>query len=220
MRGVTRMKFLAMLVGFAAAAWASAADASVILRLSDYTPETSVPASWLDALMTFTVSDNTLTLDVKNLTPDPEVSPPHSFRINDLHFNVSDNVTDMTLVAPPEGWALTFSRDDLLVGGLGYFDVRVKGGQGGNDRNQIFPGETTTFTIAFTGTGVTESDFTTEKSVGQMESRAAAKFIPVGVGTSAEGATFTTVTVVPEPATLALMAGGLTVAMVLRRRRR
>jgi hypothetical protein len=56
------MKFLAMLVGFAVAAWASAADASVSLRLSDYTPETRVPASWLDALMTFTVSGNTLTL--------------------------------------------------------------------------------------------------------------------------------------------------------------
>jgi hypothetical protein len=125
----------------------------------------------------------------------------------------------MTLVAPPEGWALTFSRDDLLVGGLGYFDVRVKGGQGGNDQNQIFPGETTTFTIAFTGTGVTESDFTTEKSVSQMESLAAAKFIPVGGGLSAEGATSTTVPVVPEPATLALMGGGLA-AMALRRRRR
>jgi len=209
------MKFLLMLVGLAAAAWASAADASVILRLSDYTPETSVPVSWLDALMTFTVSGNTLTLDVENLTPDPQVSPPGSFRINDLYFNVSDKVTGMTLAAPPEGWALTFSRDGCKVGGLGHFDVRLEGGQGGKDQDQIFPAETTTFTIAFTGTGVTESDFTTEKSVGQMESLAAAKFVPVGDGMSARGATFT---VVPEPATLALL--GLGAAGVLLRKKR
>jgi hypothetical protein len=206
------MKFLPMLVGLAAAAWASAADASAMLSLSDYTPETSVPASWLDALMTFTVSGNTLTLDVENLTPDPQVSPSGSFRINDLYFNVSDKVTGMTLAAPPEGWALTFSRDGCRAGGLGLFDVRLKGGQGAKDQNQVFPGETTTFTIAFTGTGVTESDFTTEKSVGQRESLAAAKFVPVGDGTSARGA------VAPEPATLALL--GLGAAGVLLRRKR
>ena len=213
--GVSILAAAVVLVG------ALSADASpMVLNLSDYTPA-SIPASWLDAEMVFTVSGNTLTLDVTNKPPDPLVNPPESFKINTLHLNASDNVTGMTLVSPAVGWTLGFGQDAYLVGGLGRFDIELKDGVG-QSPSQIYPGQTLTFVLNFTGVGVTEADFTTEHSApqgSQPNVYACAKFISTGSAGSAEGAAGNPGTPLPEPATIAFFSVGVGAVLAGRRAR-
>lgn len=181
----------------------------ITLKLSDFSSN-EIPADNLDARMTFTVVGNTLTVDVANDTQDP----PEEFRINEVYFNATDNITGLQM-GTVQGWACLFSEDAHQVNGFGLFDVGMTNGTG-NDPNQVQPGQTKTFTFQITSNNApSEADFTTELSTKvdeHIESLAAAKFVN-GAGRSAYG------NVIPEPGAVVLLAiGGFT--LLLRRRRR
>lgn len=192
----------------------SAAGAATTLTLSHCSNNEQVPAEWLDAEVCFSVSGNTLTLEVVNNTPESDQVP--WFRVNAVYFNVAENVTGLAL-QDAEGWTLDVAKDtylagDFLVGGFGWFDVRLQG-VNGSGPYQVYPGQSMTFTFDIAGDGpFCEADFATLLSAsqgGHILSVLAAKF--AGEEDSSFG------NVAPEPATLALVAlGGLA---FLRRRR-
>ncbi|MCJ7544206.1 MAG: hypothetical protein MUP47_06510 [Phycisphaerae bacterium] len=175
-----------------------------VLTLSDFSSEPwSVPAAWLDAQMSFSVSGDMLTLDVSNNT-----GSPHSFRINRVYFNTTSHVTGLQWWDDPTpGWRLRVSEDRYHVANFGLFDVSLTDGVG-RSPHQIYPGETETFVFQILGTGpFADTDFTTELSTpighGHIPSLAAAKFVGGGCGDfSAFG------DVVPEPCTLSLLILG------------
>jgi len=193
----------------------SAAGAATTLTMSDCSNNEEVAAECLDAEVSFSVAGNTLTLDVVNKTPESEQDL--RFRINAVYFNVAGNVTGLTLQGA-QGWTVdvatdTFLAGDFLVGGFGWFDVRLRGGNGSSPY-QVYPGQSQTFTFDIAGAGpFSEADFTASLSApqgGHILSFIAAKF------TGEEASSFGSVA--PEPTTLALMVlGGL--ALVWHRRR-
>ena len=205
------------------------------INLSEYVSDGGSPplAEWLSASMDFALSSYdldegpvSLTLEADNRTDENPIEIPE-YRINQLYFNMPDNVTAVPLTeidgGPTTGWNVDF---DQHVDGWGEFDVGLLDGVG-EDEHQIFPGEMKTFTLELTGTGVIEGPggipgeyfFTTELSetagdLLAMPMIVAAKFVD-GDDSSAFGATDSPV--IPEPTTLALLAiGGLVAA---RRRR-
>ncbi len=185
----------------------SAGRAATTLTLSDCSNNEDVCAESLDAQVAFAVSGSALTLAVVNNTPESQEAL--WFRVNAIYFNVAEHVTGLTL-RDAEGWSVEVSQDaylagGFLVGGFGWFDVRLRGGVGASPY-QVYPGQTKTFTFDIAGAApFTDTDFTTELSApqgGHILSLVAAKF--AGEEASGFGS------VVPEPATLALVAlGGL-----------
>ena len=95
------------------------------IPLSNYSSEApDVPASWLDARMSFTIVDDgdwKLTLTAKNWTP--ENDGDLTFNISELYFNTTANITNLALDSVVNGnkdnWTLTFNTDNIHVGGLG-----------------------------------------------------------------------------------------------------
>ena len=211
---ITRGWTAGILVAVLVLAAAGASQASVILSFSQ-TSSGGVPASYMDALLTFDVSGNTLTLTMNNQT----TNPPESFYINQIFFNATSNVTDLTLVNAPDGWSLDFAENGHKADGLGYYDVALIGGVG-NHPGEVAPGETTVFTLAITGTGpFADPNFATEKSLsssGEIESLAVAKFVRGSQNDDSAFGNATTTTVVPEPATMAFLALGAVAVMARR----
>ncbi len=186
-----------------------------VLTLSDFSSEpATVPAEWLDAQMSFSVSSDILTLEVTNNT-----GSPFSFRVSRLYFNATSAVTGLAWWgAPTPGWTLDVSEDGYDVADFGLFDVSLTDGVG-TDPNQIYAGQTKTFVFQILGTGpFAQADFTTELSTSiggeHIPSLAAAKFMGGGPqDLSAFG------NVVPEPCTLSLLVAGA-LALVARGPRR
>lgn len=175
-------------------------------------------AEYLDAELDFSVAGSTLTLSVINLTAEDTGEP--AFKMNKIHFNVTDDIERLTLTAAtdPEGpaaneWELGFSQDDFLVGGFGRFDVSLTGGHG-NQPNVINPGETVSFVFQITGSApFSDSDFIalSYPHGGHIISYAAAKFY--NDDDSAYGATN-----IPEPATVFILGLG-SLTLLLKRRK-
>jgi hypothetical protein len=206
--GVPVAALVLLLLGSAAAA--------TTLTLSDCSNNEQVAAKWLDAEVSFSVSGNTLTLEVINNTPESEQDP--WFRVNAVYFNVPENVTGLALQGA-EGWSVEVSQDtylagDFLVGGFGWFDVRLQG-VNGSSPYQVYPGQSMTFTFDIAGDGpFSEADFATSFSApqgGHILSVLAAKFAGDEMSSFGNAA--------PEPATLLLMALG-SLGLLWRRRRR
>ncbi len=203
---------VALVVAISAGARDSSAS---VVNLSSFSSEPwSVPAVWLDARISFSVSADMLTLDVSNDTGDP-----YPFRINRVYFNATSAVTDLQWWdAPTPGWTLDVSEDGHHAADFGLFDVRLADGVG-TSPHQIYAGETETFRFRILGTGpFSDADFTTELSTaigcGHIPSVAAAKFVGGGCRDfSAFG------NEVPEPCTLSLLALGA-LALVARGPRR
>lgn len=140
--------------------------------------------------------------------------------IQQLAFNVPDNVDSLVLTAPPVGWTELFDNEPLggsQVNGFGMFDVTLTDGVGGNPA-QVLPGEMETFIMELGGSGfITENDFVSEFSeidpgMGGLPMLVAAKFVNGPGDASGYGATN-----IPEPGSLALLALG---ALAILRRRR
>jgi hypothetical protein len=211
-RGWTAGALVAVLV----LAAAGVSQASVIVPLSQ-SSSGGVPASYLDALLTFDVSGTTLTLTMTNQT----TNPPESFYINKIFFNATSDVTGLTLTSAPAGWSLGFKEDTYRTGGFGRFDAALIGSVGDHP-GQIAPGEMTIFTMDMVGPGpFTALDFATETSVssrGGIASLVAAKFVRgTQCDDSAYGnATTATPPVIPEPATVAFLALGVVAVMARR----
>lgn len=179
------------------------------------------PAEQLDATLDLSVAGSTLTLTVTNLTPE-NVSDPE-FKMNEIFFNTSGDVTGLTLtdvIGSPAGhWDFTVSQDGIQVNGFGLYDVSLINGRG-DVPSVINPGEVVTFVMDITGTGpFSDADFIqlSTQIDGHVESYGAAKFY-AGTGVPPDASAYGA-TNIPEPATVILLGvgGGL---MLLRYRRR
>ncbi|MCH7527128.1 MAG: PEP-CTERM sorting domain-containing protein [Planctomycetes bacterium] len=183
---------------------AGAAAIELSLFSSDVTP-----AEVLDALLEFSVVGDELTLTVSNNTSDP--SP---FEINEIAFNATAEVTNLSLTSGLNDWSLRFDQTpggNHGMDGFGRFDVILE--WGGGRRPTILPGEKAIFTFAVEGEGFSDLSFVTDLSSippGAMEMLLVAKFIRGPNDDSAFGA-------VPEPRSLGLLALGGLVMMWQRR---
>ena len=174
--------------------------------LSDYSSQPGVDASLLDAEISFGVVGTTLTIEIENLTPAGDAG----FNIRELYFNATSNVTGLSLDSGLPLWSLSTA---LVCDGFGTFDYALIGT---DDKNyEIDGGETGTFTLTITGSGVSASDFHTDFSIqdgGNPTMILGAKFVRGPSNMSGYGATD-----VPEPATVCLL--GLGTLALLRKRR-
>ncbi len=175
----------------------------------------------LDALLDFSINvDGQLELAVTNLTPEEETDP--SLKINEIYFNVSDNITGLDLFKVgnknPNAteWTGQFAKDSILINSFGEFDVSIIDGVGA-DEQVIDPGETLIFKFNVTtgGGSYSDMDFIFKSYIidhpGHTASYAAAKFYNSLPEMSAYGATN-----VPEPGTICLLGLG---GLLLRRRK-
>lgn len=123
-------------------------------------------AALFNALLEFTVTGNNLTLTVTNQT-----AAPNAFLIREVYFNTTAELTNLTAVDLPTGFAL---HSHSHAGGFGWFDYGLIGSNGPNA--VIAPGETRVFSFTFTGSA-SDSDLLTELSSGPTPMIAAAKFV-------------------------------------------
>ena len=153
-------------MGRALAVWASAAALSAALlmpqnawaaslTLSDASSNSRVDASLLDATLSFEINaDNQLVLTVTNLTD--------VFRIQQVFFNATNDVTGLTLADAPEGWSL---RKNRSANGFGKFDFGLFGKRGRNGA-AIDAGQSLVFTFDISGdlSEIDATDFVIETS--------------------------------------------------------
>ncbi|MFA5865246.1 MAG: PEP-CTERM sorting domain-containing protein [Phycisphaerae bacterium] len=167
--------------------------------------------TYLQADVDFSVSGSTLTLTCTNNTN----ATGHAFDINEIWFNVSDKITNLTS-DPGAQWNFTFNRDAIALSGYGSFDARFYDGRTSKTIKPTGANSTKTFTLTISGTGpFTVADFTdslSKTSGGEVTAKIGANFINPTVGTQeAYGVT------VPEPATICILGFGLS-ALLFRRK--
>ena len=181
------------------------------IDLSNYSSEApDVPASWLDARLSFTVVDDgdwKLEVTAKNWTP--ENVGDLAFNISELYFNTTADITNMTLDSVVGGnkddWTLTFNTDSIQVGGLGLYDISLISNN--SSMEYIDPLEIVKFTIIIDGVSPSylETDFfaLSSPSGDSLVAYGVGKFFGGGPGDlSAYGA------YIPEPTTILMLSLG------------
>ena len=188
----------------------------ITLNLSTHSSDLTDPALLL-ASFTFTVTGNTLTIDVTNGT-----SGANEFDISAIYFNFSGNVTNLLFtglsgpLADMTAWGLSTPAANNPINGFGSFDASVVDGQGAMG-NAIAPGDTFTFTFSFSGSGLSEADFVAETT--DVGAFIAAKFVsgpPDPKDSSMEDSAFGAL--IPLPPALPMGIAGLIGVAFLRRR--
>jgi hypothetical protein len=148
-----------------------------------------------------------LTVTAKNVTPENEGDI--AFNISELYFNTTANITSLTLDSVMGGnkddWTLTFNTDNILVGGLGLFDISLISNNPSTEF--INPLEIVKFTIIIDGASPSylETDFIalSSPSGASLVAYGAGKFFGGGPGDlSAYGA------YIPEPGTILMLSLG------------
>lgn len=185
-------------IGIVAFALTGKLHAGTVLTLSDFSSDETA-AEVLDATFTFSVTGSVLTLSVANETADP-----FAFDLSAVYFNTTPEISGLSLIASPAGWEMLVSQS---ADGFGAYDFALQS-ELNESSEKIVSGDKQSFIFDISGSGpFAESDFTTQFSTippGETTGIAAVKFVSGPNGDSAFG-----VTVVPEPATLVLMLGGM-----------
>ncbi|MHC4084567.1 MAG: PEP-CTERM sorting domain-containing protein [Planctomycetota bacterium] len=198
----------------------------VVIPLSTHTSEpsgpNSVPASWMDASMNLSVTNNgqwELSVAVTNLTP--ENAGDFAFKMTELYFNTTAPITSLSLDSVSAGstsdWTLTLDTDNIQADGFGLYDISIIS----NDITSVWIDslETLTFGILIDGGAASyeDTDFYALSAMDSLQGHilayGAAKFVKTGdpLDLSAYGA------YVPEPATILML--GLGALALLRKRR-
>ncbi|MFC1676002.1 PEP-CTERM sorting domain-containing protein [Planctomycetota bacterium] len=188
---------------------------AAIITLSEFSSD-STPADVLDAAVEFSIVDSQLTIVISNLTDGLDGGEDNGFDIMSLFFNVTDNVTGLTLTTPSTGWKLCSFSNITKAGGFGQFDYALIDVLGSSS-NHIDGESSKTFTLSLThdGSGVSDLDFYTDLSSippGDNAMYLAAKFVRGPDDDSAFGGNNA-----PEPATIALLGFG-SLALIRRKR--
>ena len=201
-----------MLAVVAVAALGLAFEAGAVsIGLSNSSSDPGVGAASLGATMDFHLSGSTLTLSVSNDST--------SFDITGFYFNVSSNVTDITLTSGLQDWKLEdqYSKSGTDTGEFGVFDyiVGVRGKKAKNAK--LDPGDVATFVFAIGSAGLlTDADFTAEISL--IADDEVAAFVAARFGIDKDspiGATHA-----PEPTTGLLVGIGMCLLAASRSRSR
>jgi hypothetical protein len=219
---IRRLAFVPALLLCLAAGAASATTVTLSTVSSDATS-----AGDLDADLDFSVSGGTLTLTLTNTGSD--------FNVNAIYFNATSIVTGLTLTSATRNGSIDVLaawspvETNQNADGFGTFEFALTDGVGENNPNIAQQGDTIVFVLSISGSGgYADADFIVANGSGYT---AAAKFVngppdpecsldivsePCPDGAETEDSAFGAV---PEPATTALLAGGLAGLAYLGRRR-
>jgi hypothetical protein len=174
------------------------------------TSSDATPASQLAAVLDFAVAGSTLTLTVTNTSA--------VFRVNQIYFNASDDVTALALSSATHSAAGNVTSrwsvlDDERAGGLGAFDFELAGGNGARPW-LLDPSESVVFVLSIGGAGpFTADDFGVVNAEGFQ---AAAKFQGGPDDPEKPGSEDSAFGSIPEPGVLGLLLIG--VLLVVTRR--
>jgi hypothetical protein len=193
------------------------AAASTILLSETSSDET--PAEALLAELRFDVVGTVLQLTVVNRTDESDAQfGSGEYRIHEIYFNATTNVTGLSLTNPASGWSLETNKKG--GGEFGRFGFALIGD---SPRRQppvaVDPGTSLVFELDISGTGPFDmEDFATALSTippGSMPVIGSAKFINGPEDDSAFGGSSH---VIPEPGAALLVTVGLAAALLRPRR--
>ena len=167
----------ALLVGILIVTASALPARATTITLSDFSSNSHISASQLDATLDFQIVNGQLQLTVTNTSSD--------FRINRIMFNATSNIEGLSLVSPTSEWHL--SPRSPRVPGSGRFDFQLLAQHRGSP-GQLEPGQSQTFILNISGSNVDVSNFTTQATAGANSAIAGAQFINIAGANSNGGA--------------------------------
>lgn len=204
---------LGALVLVICAMWATPAQADQIYFSSPVMSDYDYSYTYFDAMVDYSYSAGVLTMIIYN-----DTVSPFAWTLSQLHFNVSNDVTGLSILndGPLTNTSLSTGT---LGGGMGTFDYGFDLGQGNNG---VLAGGNATVTFSVTGSNLDTSDFFNGLSVapggGNGYFRSTIHFTR-GPQDDSTWVTPDEDFIIPEPATLSLLGMGLA-GLVVRRLRR